>query len=158
VLQRKEGINMAKIVFYDTAQLERIMDAVKQQDWFNAVVLSAIQLEHNGCAKIEDYLESLNANPELIDNLLETLYLKDVAKCLKTMEIIDSKEFSNIMKINDARNAFVHRRRDFFFHKRKSIKLKRGKEAQETYEPLVLEAVRILKEKLDVVRGFVARS
>lgn len=60
------------------------------------------------------------------------------------MEIIDAKEEKKMEEINTERNHFVHRGT--------KEKFKRGKEADLKYNPLVAEAVRILKEKLDVMK------
>ena len=131
-------------VFYNTAQLETIENAKTNHDWFTAIVLSAIQLEHNGCLKIKDYFLSCKAEAQIIDSVLENLNLRDVARILKEMKVIDAKECDTFHKISDERNWFVHRTT--------KEKFKRGKEADLKYDPLVAEAVRILKEKLDVVR------
>jgi len=53
------------------------------------------------------------------------------------------------MKINDVRNHFIHRRGIERF--------KRGPEAKAEYMPLVNEAVKILREKLDVVQMRISR-
>ncbi|MGD0994478.1 MAG: hypothetical protein ABR909_03020 [Candidatus Bathyarchaeia archaeon] len=131
-------------VFYNTAQLEIIENAKNEHDWFTAIVLSAIQLEHNGCLKIKDYFLLCNADHEVIDSVLENFYLRDAARVLKVLKIIDSEEHENMIKINNERNFFVHRTT----HE----KFKRGKEADLKYDSLVTEAIRILKEKLDVTK------
>lgn len=146
---KRRIVRGGRIVVYDTAQLDIIETAQTRSDWFTAVVLCAIQLEMNGCMKIKDYLESLKVDPLLIGTLLEPLYLRDIAKCLLVMKIIDKKEKDTMMKINTARKYFVHRRAE--------LKFKRGKEADKEYDPLVNEAKRILKEKLGVMRLFVSR-
>jgi hypothetical protein len=137
------------IVFYDNAQLERIQTAAEEQDWFTAIVLSATQLEKHGCAKIKKYLESLKVDPRISDAILEPLYLRDVAQCLLVMKTIDKQEYDTIMKVNEVRKHFIHRR--------EQEKFKRGKEAQKEYQLLVNKAKRILIKKLDVTRGYIAK-
>jgi hypothetical protein len=132
------------IVVYNKAQLETIEKARAEHNWFTAIVLSAVQLEHNGCLKIKEYLLSLHAEPKIVDSVLEKFDFRDTIRCLKAMGIIDTKEEKKMQEINTERNHFVHRST--------KEKFKRGKEADLKYDPLVVEAVRILKEKLDVMR------
>ncbi len=132
------------IVGYNKAQLEIIENARTEHNWFTAVVLSAVQLEHNGCLKIKEYLLSLHVEPKLVDSILENFKLRDTIRCLKALGIIDAKEESKMEEINMERNRFVHRGT--------KEKFKRGEEADLKYGSLVAEAVRILKEKLDVMR------
>ena len=132
------------IVVYNKAQLETIKKARAEHNWFTALVLSAVQLEHNGCLKIKEYLLSLHAEPNIVDSVLENFNFRDTIRCLKALRIIDAKEGKKMQQINTERNLFVHRST--------KEKFKRGKEADLKYDPLVVEAVRILKEKLDVMR------
>jgi len=141
---------MVRMAWYDTAQLPIIEAAEARGDWFTAIVLCATQIEYNGCVKIKEHLTSLKVDTDLADAVLEPLYLRDVVECLLVMKVIDKKERGTILRINKARNDFVHRR--------ENVKFKRGKEAEEEYQPLVEEAKRILREKLDVMRLFVGKG
>ena len=132
------------IVVYNKAQLETIEKARAEHNWFTAIVLSAVQLEHNGCLKIKEYLLSLHAEPKIVDSVLEKFDFRDTLRCLKALGVINAKEEKKMQEINTERNHFVHRST--------KEKFKRGKEADLKYDPLVVEAVRILKEKLDVMR------
>lgn len=132
------------IVVYNKAQLETIENARTEHNWFTAIVLSAVQLEHNGRLKIKDYFLSLHAEPNIVDSVLEKFDFRDTVRCLKAMEIIDAKEEKKMEEINTERNHFVHRGT--------KEKFRRGKEADLKYDPLVAEAVRILKKKLDVMK------
>jgi len=132
------------IVVYNKAQLETIEKARAEHNWFTAVVLSAVQLEHNGCLKIKEYLLSLHAEPKIVDSVLENFNFRDTIRCLVAMGIINAKEAKKMEEINTERNHFVHRGT--------KEKFKVEKEADLKYDPLVVEAVRILKEKLDVMR------
>ena len=140
---------MARMAWYDTAQISKLEKARNESDWFTAIVLSATQLERHGYLEIKEYLESLNVNSRLIDRLLEKTYLSQIAGYLLAIKKIDEKEYRTVMKINDARNKFLHRR--------KEEKFERGAKAKGEYEPLVNEAIRILKEKLSAVRLLVSR-
>jgi hypothetical protein len=139
-----------RIVYYTRAKLEEIREAVKEGDWFTAMVLSATELERFGCERIQDYLKSGKIKSEIASRILESFYLRDVAECLLMMKTINKEEYKEIMEINEHRNKFIHRR-----EKRKILY---GKEAREKYEPLAKEALRILKEKLCVVVAFVGRA
>ena len=132
------------IAVYNKAQLEIIDKAKAEHNWFTAIVLSAVQLEHNGCLKIKEYFLSLHVESKVVDSVLENFHLRDTIRCLRALGTIDDKEESKMMEINNERNRFVHRGT--------KEKFKRGKEADLKYDPLVAEAVRILKEKLDVMR------
>lgn len=139
-----------RYAIYTRAKLRKIKEAIKENDWFTAIVLSASELERFGSEEIQDYLESKKVNPEFTNKILESFYLRNIAECLFVLKIIDEREKKKIMDINTHRNKFIHRR--------KKTKFPLGKKARETYEPLANEALRILKEKLDVARLVIGRG
>lgn len=139
---------MVDIVFYDKAQLKKIEEAIDKRDWFTAIVLSATQIERHGSRKIKQHLTEHEIKPELCDALLEMLYLMDIAKALKIIDIITPKEYKRILELNTERKSFIHQREHKTF--------KKGKEAEEKYKPLIIDAIKILREKLDVVHIAVA--
>lgn len=137
------------MAWYDTAQLSILEKAREESDWFTAIVLSATQLERHGYLATKEYLESLNVNSELTNKLLERRHLREIAEYLLAIGKIDNQEYNIIKRINEERNKFLHRR---------DKRYARGEEAQKKYNPLVNEAIRILKEKLDVVRLMVSKG
>jgi hypothetical protein len=60
------------------------------------------------------------------------------------ISLIDNEECKIIQELNEERNKFLHRR--------ETKRYARGREATEKYVPFVNEAIRILKEKFNVVR------
>jgi len=124
--------------------------ATEKSDWFTAIVLSATQLERHGYLAIKDYLESLKVNLKVIDKILERIHLYGISEYLLAIGKINDKEYKTIKKLNEERNKFLHRR--------EKKRYARGTEADKKYEPLVNEAIRILKEKFNVVRLRVSRS
>lgn len=138
------------MAWYDDAQLSKIDKAREESDWFTAIVLSATQLERHGYLALKEYLESLKLNPKLIEKLLNRKHLSQIAEYLKAIEKIDNVEYETIKTINEERNKFLHRRETKAYA--------RGKEAKEKYEPLVNEAIRILKERFSVMRLYVSRG
>jgi len=137
------------MVWYDTAQLQKIDDARDEGDWFTAIVLSTTQLERHGSLEIRNYLEELKVKPLIIEYILKRLYLRQIAGYLLTLEKIEKKEHDTIIKLNDERNYFVHRQEKEEF--------KHSKEAKMKYISLVNEAERILKEKLNVKKLFISK-
>jgi len=121
-------------------------DAVKTNYWFYAIVFSAIEVEKYGCDKIRSHMTSLKAEPSFIEAILKRVNLLTVADCLLELKFIEKEEYKTITELNAIRNDCVHRTA-----KDPSII---GTEATKKYEPLVKEAITILKEKLDAVRMF----
>ena len=117
-------------------------NAKNSKDWFNVVVLCAVQLERHGYLRIQDYMMSLKVDPSLINEILADIHLSRVAKYLRSFDAINEKEFKTILKINDIRNQFIHRTKGYNFLIGTSANIK--------YEPLVVEAIGVLKEKLVV--------
>ena len=142
------------MAWYDTAQIPVIEAAMERKDWFTAIVLTATQLERHGYLEVIEYLESLNANSDMVEEIFEKTSLTQIAKWLLAIKKIEKKEYKTIMKINDERNKFVHRREKVG----EEEKFKRGAEGKKKYEPLVKEAIRILKEKFSVVRLAVGKG
>lgn len=140
---------MTPLVLYTRAKLEKIREAINYEDWFTAIVLSATELERFGCEAIQDYLINKSVGRKLAETIIKPMYLTNVVDCLIVMGVISEKERSKILEINEQRNNFIHRQR--------KAKFPYGKEARDKYEPLAKEAIRILKEKLNVVKGFVSR-
>ena len=132
---------MTPIAWY-TGAIPKIEEARDKQEWFNAIVLSAIQLERHGYIKIKKHLESAKVNYRKRD--LENLSLSEIALFLLALEKIEANDYDKMLEINRVRNKFIHRRETYKF----SI----GTKAKNEYEPLVNEAIRILKEKLGAVR------
>jgi len=131
-------------------KLEEVLEeAKKTKDWFEAIVYSAIQLERYGYLEMKDYLESLDVSPKLVSKILETKRLSEIAKYLLTIERINNEEYTFMIRINEERNKFIHRKKGYDFLI--------GTRANQEYEPLVKEAIRILKEKLNAIRLYVSR-
>jgi len=139
---------MAKMAWYDTAQLAVLEKAKDDLDWFTAVVLSSIQLERHGYLMIKEHLESLEV--DFRKDILEKLSLSQIALFLLAIRKIDSNEYGTIMEINSERNKFMHRR--------EAKRYARGAKARKKYDPLIEEAIRILKEKFNVMRLYVSKS
>ncbi|MCK4483117.1 hypothetical protein KAU55_07790 [Candidatus Bathyarchaeota archaeon] len=135
---------------WDYGPIPIIEDARDKSDWFKAVVFSAIQLERHGYFAIKEYFESLNVDAKLIDIILKRIHLFQIAEYLSTIGKIDSEEYRAIIDINEERNKFMHRRQTKNFA--------RGTHADRKYKPLVNEAIRILKEKFNVVRLHVSKG
>lgn len=134
------------ITVYDNAQLSKIEQAIKQYDWFTALVLTATQLERHGHSAIKKHLKAYDMKTKLIDTLLSGLHLRNIAEILEDAEIINHEEYQTIIKINKERNKFIHQRE---FRRNKV-----GKEAVQEYKLIVIEGMKILKEKLNVIRIF----
>ena len=125
-----------------TAAITRIEEARDKQEWFSAIVLSAIQLERHGYIKLKRHLQSAKINYRKGD--LENLNLPEIALFLLALKKIEADDYNKMLDINRVRNKFIHRRETYKF----SV----GTKAKDEYEPLVNEAIRILSEKLDAVR------
>lgn len=103
--------------------------------------------------EVIEYLEAFNASSDLVEEIFEKTSLTQIAKWLLAIRKIEKKEHNTIMKIKDERNKFVHRREKVG----EEEKFKRGAEAKKEYEPLVKEAIRILKEKLNAKHLFIMK-
>ena len=129
------------VLVWESNPIPIIQRALDKPDWFQAVVFSAIQLERHGYLTIKEYLESLDVNAKLIEKLLERKHLYQIAEYLLTIGKIRNKELRTIKAINQERNNFMHRREvKQFAH---------GEQAKIKYLPLVNQAIRILREKLN---------
>ena len=119
---------------------QKLEEAKKTKEWFNAIIHSAIQLEKFGYIALREYLELKQVDPKISDKLLEGINLREIADYLLLLNVIDKQELKIIQKIGEERNKFVHRKTgaDYFV----------GTRANVEYEPLVKAAIRILKEKL----------
>jgi len=135
---------------WDYGPIPIIEDARDNSDWFKAVVFSAIQLERHGYFAIKEYFESLNVDAKLIDKILKRIHLFQIAEYLLAIGKINSEEYQAIIDINEERNNFMHRR--------ETKRFARGKYADNKYKPIVNQAIRILKEKFNVVRLHVSRG
>jgi len=144
------GIEMARMAWYDTSQISILETAIEESDWFTAVVLSATQLERHGYLATKDYLKSLKVNRKVTDKILKRIHLYEISEYLLAIGKIDNKEHRTIVQLNEERNKFLHRR--------ETKRYARGIEATKKYEPLVKEAIRILKEKFNVVRLYVSKG
>ena len=125
---------------------EALNEAKNTKDWFEAMLYSAIYLEKYGYLSIKNYLESLKVNPKLCKKILHRIKLRRINDYLLSVDIINKQEFDIIKTIAEERNKFVHRKED-----RKYLI---GTKASQLYEHLVMEAIRILKEKLNAVKLF----
>jgi hypothetical protein len=121
-----------------------LLTAIKTKNWFNAVVFSAIQVERYGCDRVRLHLNSLKVEESLIEAMLDRVSLPTIAKYLKAIGDVDETEYKTIKKLNVARNNFVHRTAGSHYLV--------GTTANEIYEPIVKEAIRLLEEKLDARR------
>ena len=140
---------MARIVWYDTAQLAKLQKAIEDEDWFTSIVLSAVQLERHGYLEMMEHFEKLGLRPQIVKNLMNNMNLRAISGFLLLSGIIDTNELEAILDINNERNKFVHRK--------KKERFKRGREAQEQYASLAKEAIRILTEKLNAKRLLIGR-
>lgn len=140
---------MARMVWYDTAQLAKLQKAVEDEDWFASIVLSAVQLERHGYLEMMEHFEKLGLRSQIVKNLIDHQNLRAIGGFLLLLGIIDTEELATILVINNERNKFVHRK--------KKERFKRGREAQEQYGSLAKEAMRILTEKLNAKRLLVGR-
>lgn len=131
---------------WNTGPIPVIEEAKNKSDWPQAIVLSAIHLERYGYFAVKEHLESLgiNCNEKSLKEVMEYLHLNEIALFLLAVKRIDYNEFLKIRQINSIRNKFMHRRETYNY--------KIGTRAKREYEPLVNEAIRILKEKLNVVK------
>ena len=145
-----EGIKMALMTWYDTAQISQLETAIKDSDWLTAVVLSSIQLERHGYLAVKDYLKSLKVHPKLIDKILKRIHLYEISEYLLAIGLINNEECKIIKELNEERNKFLHRR--------ETKRYARGTKAQKKYVPLVNEAIRILKQKFNVIRLRVSKG
>lgn len=127
--------------------IPRIKEALEQRDWFKAVVFSAIELERYGYKAIKKHMETKKRDYR--EDVLKNLSLPQIATILQAIEIIDNKEFKTIMDVNSERNNFVHRA---------TREPKFGAEADKSYGALVNDAMRVLLERLNVVRVYVSRN
>jgi len=117
---------MSPIDWY-TSAISRIEKARDKQEWFNAIVLSAVQLERHGYLKIMKHLESTKVNYRKGD--LEKLSLPEIALFLLALKNIEADDYNKMLDINRVRNKFIHRRETYKF----SV----GTKAKDEYEPLV---------------------
>jgi len=140
---------MIKIRGWTTAEFDKMEKAVREQDWLTAVLIAAIQLERHGYLVMKDYLKSRNVHPKLIDEILQKTSLSQIAEYLSIIGKITYEEYDIIMKINEERNKFVHRR--------EHVRYAYGKAAAEKIPPLIEEAIRILTRRLDAVKLFPKR-
>lgn len=124
-----------------TNVLKALRDEAKENtDWFKAVVLTATQLERHGYIALKDYFISLKANPRLVDKMLNGVRFPDISEYIQIIGRIDSKEYKTLLKLNEVRNNFIHRKKGYNYFI--------GTKANREYEPLVNESIRILEEKL----------
>ena len=121
-------------------------EAKNTKNWFKAVVYSAIYLEKYGYLSIKDYLESLKVDPRFCKKLLFHIDFRRINDYLLSIDAINDQEFKTIEAIRKERNKFVHRE--------EGVKYLIGTKASQTYEPLVKEAIRILREKLKAEKLF----
>jgi uncharacterized protein YutE (UPF0331/DUF86 family) len=83
-------------------------------------------------------------DPSFAEAILKRINLLTVADCLLELKIIEKTECEILTKLNGIRNDFIHRTAkdpNMF-----------GTEATKKYEPLVKEAIRILRDELDGYR------
>jgi len=87
-----------------------IREAIDSSDWFKAIVLLAIKLEHHGYLAIKSHLRSFNLDPKLIDRILNRVHLLEINEYLFAIGKIDAEEYRTIKKIIEERNRYMHRR------------------------------------------------
>jgi hypothetical protein len=131
-------------LIWESDPIPEIQKYRDKSDWFQAIVYSAIQLERFGYfairENIEHELKDKNSLRE-IDKVLNRMYLRQISDFLLGIGRINKEEHKTIITINEARNTFMHQR--------ELKKYVTGKKAEDRYKPLVNEAIRILKDKLD---------
>ena len=139
------GFSVGAILKWESDPIDTIEQARDKPDWFQAIVMSAVQLERFGyfaiVNRIESFLKLENKNDNdlsLIYESLDHLYLPQIGKLLFRFEMIGNREKGKIMKLNETRNFFVHQR-----YKKKFLS---GKEAEVKYKHLVNDAIAILKK------------
>jgi hypothetical protein len=131
------------VLRWESDPIATIEQARDKSDWFQAIVMSAVQIERFGyfaiANKIQDSIkdETKTEATSLIYESLDHMYLLQIAELLLTIKAIDSKDIKIIETLNGFRNSFVHQR-----YERKVLK---NKEAEMRYKPIVDEAIRILK-------------
>ena len=127
--------------------LIRAMEEAKTKGWFEAVILSAANLEHYGYVELKKQLDSVDI--EYGEERLKRLQFIGIALLLYTTGKIEHRDYDTMCKVNSVRNKVMHRRK-----KRKTLY---GKEADEEIKPLIEDSIRILK-KLHAVRLRAGRS
>lgn len=140
---------MIVIKSWTTVEFGKIEKAVREEDWLTAVLVAAIQLERHGYLVLKDYLKSRNVHPKLIEQILQKTSLGQIVEHLSIIWRITYGEYDTIVKINNERNKLVHRR--------ERVRYAYGKAAAEKIPPLIEQAIRILKQRLDAVRPFPTR-
>lgn len=130
---------------------EALEEAKKTGNWFEPIIFCAIQLERYGYKEIRTYFESVRIEPDLIENILDKppIRFSRITDYLLKMKKIDEKEHNIMHRIGEERNKFMHRKKGYNYLI--------GTKAKKEYEPLVKEAIRILKEKLNAVRLYASR-
>jgi hypothetical protein len=139
------------LVPYESDPIPAIQTAMRKPDWFQAIIISAVQLERFGYFMVKEHFRKLKlkdnkgkvVNVDKEDVLLrfiDRLYLPEFGVFLLGIKKINFADYQSIILINDQRNQLMH-------HREKSNPI--GKEVVEKYEHLVNEAIRILREKLD---------
>lgn len=142
ITEKHLGLGIDAILVWESNPIPAIQRAIDKSDWFQAIVLSATQIERFGYYAILDFFESLKPDEKkVLAGIIEPLYLTQIAQSLQTIGKITPKERKIIMKINDERNSFVHQREiPKFTREREKAKAK--------YLPLVEKAMTILRDRL----------
>jgi hypothetical protein len=119
------------------AAIDRIEMAARAHEWFHAVVYTAAILERQCILRINEFLQTSGKNCQRAP-----WHLNQSALLLFALDLIEQRDYDLLLKLNKARNEFVHRG--------EHPKYKRGKEADEKYSILIEEALRIMTNPLRI--------
>ncbi len=123
--------------FCEEKELQSLSDlvlATNEIDWKPAIILSKLYLEKFGKIRLKQIVKNRKIK---LDKKIERLSLNEVALFLYTLHEINSKEFTEINKIQSAQNKIVH-------PKKTSNTIFSGDKANKQYKSLIDIAVQII--------------
>jgi len=80
-----------------------ILEALRKEDWFKGIVLSATYFEHFGLEKLKEHYQG-RITPEKLNRLS----LEQIILFLFGSGIIDQATYTKMIEVKDARNELVH--------------------------------------------------
>ena len=80
-----------------------ILEALRKEDWFKGIILSATYFEHFGLEKLKEYYQG-----KITPEKLNRLNLEQIILFLFGSGIIDQATYTKMIEIKDARNELVH--------------------------------------------------
>ncbi len=114
--------------------LSNMAIASNQIDWKPAIILSELYLEKIAKNKVQKIFKNRKLK---LHKKIERLTLNEVTLFLYTLHEINSKEFTEINKLQKARQSIVH-------PKKTSEPLFSGNKANKKYEPLIQNAITVI--------------